>query len=324
MSIIVLGDLIIDDYKVVDVTRISPEAPCMIGLAHDEYVRLGGAANVAANIFKLDNSVVLVGQGQHDTFFPLLNTLGMPFLLYQGQHSIKTRFIDHKSRTQLFRYDIEKIIAQDSREDLVEYSSFIDSLNFPSYDTCVIVDYMKGMIRYNDVKRLEGCKVNIVSTKNKKPHRLLPKISKTRYQPINILIVNGKEFAEAQPIIGYQYVVRTEGDKGISVFKYRAVSDDWSESSLLVHIQGLKVDVFDVTGAGDTVTAVIAHCLDRMGFSEENLIRACFCANIEASKVVTKCGTAVLETPSDTILTKFRTAPCCKSKDEAICSNAEI
>jgi len=308
MSVIVLGDLIIDDYKVVDVTRISPEAPCMIGLAHDEYIRLGGAANVAANIFKLDNSAVLVGQGQYDTFFPLLNNLGMPALLYPGQHSIKTRFIDHKSRTQLFRYDIEKILPQDSREDLVEYSSFIDSLNFPSYNVCVLVDYMKGMVRYNDVKRIKGCKVNIVSTKNTKPHRILPKASKNRHQPINILVVNEREFASAQPIIGYQYAVRTEGEKGISVFKFRSVSDDWSESSLLVHIEGLKVDVFDVTGAGDTVTAVIAYCLDQMGFSEENLIRACFCANIEASKVVTKCGTTVLETAPDILLDTFKTA----------------
>lgn len=305
MSIIVIGDLILDDYKIVDVNRVSPEAPCLIGLAHQEYTRLGGAANVAANIFQLDSSVVLAGQGHYDTFFPLLSDLGIGCLLYPGAHSIKTRFIDHKSHSQLFRYDIEKVTPQDSREDILEYSTFIDNLDFKSNNVCVIVDYMKGMIRYNDVKRIKGCKTNIVSTKNPQPHKVLPKLGRNRFQSINILVVNEKEFASASRILNYQYAVRTEGDRGMSIFKYTPISDEWHEPSLLVHIQGIKVDVFDVTGAGDTVTAVIAFCLDQKGFSEENLIRACSCANIEASKVVTRSGTTVVESNADGVLFNF-------------------
>ena len=309
MSIVVIGDLILDDYKIVDVNRVSPEAPCLIGLAYENYIRLGGAANVAANIFQLDSSVVLVGQGQYETFFPLLNDLGLACLLYPGPQSIKMRFIDHKSHTQLFRYDIEKVTAQDSREDLPEYSSFIDNINFKSYNVCVIVDYMKGMIRYNDVKRMKGCSINIVSTKNPYPHRILPKLSKTGYQPTNILVVNEREYAAIKDVAGYQYVVRTEGDRGMSIFKYTKISDQYYEPELLKHIHGVKVDVFDVTGAGDTVTAVIAFCLDQMGFSEENLIRACYCANREASIVVTKCGTTVIETDVESLSAIFRNLP---------------
>lgn len=305
MSIIVMGDLIIDDYKIVDVSRVSPEAPCLVGLAYNEYIRLGGAANVAANIFQLDQSVCLVGQGDYDTFLPILTEMGMPCLLYQGSHSIKTRFLDYKSHAQLFRYDIEKIVPQDSQEDIQTYSSFIDSIDFRTHNICVIVDYMKGMVRYNDVKRIKGCKVNIISTKNPQPHRILPKPTKARYQPINILVVNEKEYANTKNVIGFQYAVRTEGDRGMSIFKYTKISDDQYTPYLLTHIDGIKVDVFDVTGAGDTVTAIIAFCLDQKGFSEENLIRSCYCANQEASKVVTKRGTTVVQTSIQDLFSSF-------------------
>ena len=305
MAMLVIGDLILDDYRIVDVNRVSPEAPCLIGSAYDRYIRLGGAANVAANIFQLDSTVALVGQGEYDTFFPLLNKLGMPCLLFAGSHSTKMRFIDHKSHTQLFRYDVEEVIAQDHKDDIAKYSTFIDDLELHKYDVCVIVDYMKGMIRYNDVKRIKGCKINIVSTKNPQPHRVLPKTKK--YQATNILVVNEREYAAAKDIVGYQYVVRTECDRGISIFKYTQVSDQYYKPDLLHHVDGIRVDVFDVTGAGDTVTAVDSFCLDQMGFSEENLIRACYCANKEAAKVVTKTGTTVIETEADTVLSYFKT-----------------
>jgi len=309
MSIVVIGDLIIDDYRIVDVNRVSPEAPCLIGLAYEEYERLGGAANVAANIFQLDSSIVLIGQGQYDTFFPIVNEMGMACLLFPGPHAIKMRFLDHKSHTQLFRYDVETITPQDSQDNLMAYSSFIDNIDFKVYNVCVIVDYMKGMIRYNDVKRIKGCPINIVSTKNPYPQRVLPKLSKTGYQPTNILVVNEREYAAIKDVAGYQYVVRTEGDRGMSIFKYTKVSEQYYEPELLKHIHGVKVDVFDVTGAGDTVTAVIAFCLDQMGFSEENLIRACYCANREASIVVTKCGTTVIETDTESLLAIFKNLP---------------
>jgi bifunctional ADP-heptose synthase (sugar kinase/adenylyltransferase) len=164
---------------------------------------------------------------------------------------------------------------------------------------------MKGMIRYNDVKRLKGCRVNIVSSKNTKPHRLIPK-SKRISDAVNILVVNEKEYAAAGDILGYQYVVRTEGDRGMSVFKYTPMSDTYYLPRLLAHVDGVKVDVFDVTGAGDTVTAVIAFCLDQFGFSEDNLVKACRCANREAAKVVTKTGTTVLDSDVDSVLGFFK------------------
>jgi len=303
MSIIVIGDLILDDYRIVDVNRVSPEAPCLIGLACEQYLRLGGAANVAANIFKLDSSVVLVGKGQFDAFHPILSEMNMASLLLPGSYSTKMRFIDHKSHVQLFRYDIEDIIPQNSRE--AEYSTFIDSIDFRMYNVCVVVDYMKGMIKYTDVKPLRGCKINIVSTKNYLPHRVLPR----RHPAINILIINEREFATAREIREYQYVVRTEGNKGMSIFKYTQIAEDYYEPALLTHIEGVKVDVFDVTGAGDTVTGVVAFCLDQKGFSEDNLIRACNCANLEAAKAVTKTGTAVVEIDAESLLCIFENFP---------------
>jgi len=63
----------------------------------------------------------------------------------------------------------------------------------------------------------------------------------------------------------------------------------------IYHVPAHEVKVFDVTGAGDTVVAMIAYCLNRYGFSEENLKNACYIANLEASFVVSQHGTATIE-----------------------------
>lgn len=283
MSIIVIGDLIIDDYRIVDVNRISPEAPCLVGSAHDQYIRLGGAANVAANIFQLDKKVCLVGQGEKDVFLPVTNSMGMECILYEGTHSTKIRFIDNKSHVQLFRYDVEKITPPDYYLDHLKYASFIDSIDFNNYNICVIVDYLKGMVRY--IHRLNRCKVNIVSTKNPYPNKLIT------YDAINILILNEQEFNALKSTTGFSYIIKTEGDRGMSVLK----ANNENVFQTIKHIDGIKVEVFDVTGAGDTVTAVVAYHLDLFGFSEEKLIKACECANKEAAKVVAKLGTAVID-----------------------------
>lgn len=296
MAIVVIGDLIVDDYKIVDVNRVSPEAPCLIGLAHDQYVRLGGAANVAANIHHLDNSVCLVGQGRKDTFLPFTEKLGMDCRLYEGEHSTKIRFIDNKSHVQLFRYDVEKVIPPHYDEDLDSYSSFIDSINFKDYKVCVIVDYLKGMIRH--IKDLDLCEINIVSTKSQWPNNLIT----SEQNKTNILIVNEKEYSEIKSVSGFNYIIRTEGSNGMSIFKR---SPHCQQHNLLKHIDGIQVEVFDVTGAGDTVTAVVSFCLNHFGLTDDNLIKACECANKEAAKVVAKMGTTIIQTPLQEVIESF-------------------
>jgi len=309
MSIVVIGDLILDDYRFVDVSRVSPEAPCLIGLDKSQDLRLGGAANVACNIRQLTNNLLLVGQCEENEYRPLLDKYDVDCKILDGKHSIKMRFIDERTNVQLFRYDIEKVIPQNSRDNFTNYVDFVDKIDFKSFNICVIVDYKKGMIRTCDIKRLSGSKINIVSTKNERPHLVLPRPrhwKRLKNAPVNILIFNNKEYNAAKEIWGYNYIIRTEGDRGMTIFK---VIEDPEEidhrEDVLAKIDAIKVDIFDVTGAGDTVTAVVAFCLDKYGFSEENLVKACRCANYAASKVVTISGTAVVQDSVDEISVMF-------------------
>lgn len=309
MSIVIIGDLMIDDYKIVDVNRVSPEAPCLVGVYKVGYQRLGGAANVACNLSQLTKDMLLVGICRKDEFNVLLDAYDIKSLLFEGDHSTKTRFVDARSQAQLFRYDREKCLPQDGGENLIEYSEFMDLVDFKLFNVCVIADYMKGAVKYSAVKRLNGSRVNIVSTKNVYPHKVLPRhrnLKRLKSVPVNLLVINEREYLDAKEIWGFQYIVRTEGDKGISILK--VIEDEeqiFHEEQLLHHVDAVKIDVFDVTGAGDTVTAVLAFCFDKVKFSEENLIKACDLANKEAAIVVSRRGTSVIESGIDFFLDKF-------------------
>lgn len=272
MSIIVVGDIILDDYRMVSVSRVSPEAPCLIGLAQDKYYRLGGAANVANNIKSYGSDVMLAGVCSH-LVESLLVENKIEFSIDIGTNSVKTRFIDRKSGTQLFRYDSESIHPTES-------SVASNSKLYDKHNVCIVADYMKGVITpYTDVR---GCGINIVNTKNPYVNDIMP----TRVGAVNILIVNDLEFMALHDFKRYDYVVRTEGADGMSVFN--------TTCKRVSHIPAFNVKLSDVTGAGDTVAATIGACLDRHGFSEENLVKSCYAASYAAAKVVEKIGTATV------------------------------
>jgi bifunctional ADP-heptose synthase (sugar kinase/adenylyltransferase) len=114
----------------------------------------------------------------------------------------------------------------------------------------------------------------------------------------NILIVNQIEYKKLEQNFEhllFHFVVRTEGENGITIFKNNQDSPSASAFSELAHIEGQKVDVFDVTGAGDTVTATIAWYLNKKGLTEKSLVDACHVANYAASLVVSQHGTAVVK-----------------------------
>lgn len=304
--IFVIGDLLLDEYRYVDVKRVSPEAPCLIGkhIVREDR-RLGGAGNVAANVFALTNDLFVLGACD-DAYMKLLGKHGIKGICLSSEKtSVKMRFVDSKTRIQVFRYDIET--ETPPAEQLDEYKQFFD--DFEEYQwqyqaVCVVADYSKGMIKGYKTRRVPGCRINIVSTKNTQPYDVLPSKFKTKRDPksTNILVVNAGEYQGAKAIWGYDYIVRTEGENGITLIK---VSEDLGmiehEEEVVAHIPGIKVDVFDVTGAGDTVTAMIAYYLnERLGdigqekFFDAIMTKACEIANYAASLVIGKSGTTAI------------------------------
>lgn len=286
--ILVIGDIILDDYRIVDIHRVSPEAPCLVGRHQTEYYRLGGAANVANNIKALTRDLLLVGECC-DNMQSLIEDAEIPHLIQLGRNSTKIRFIDKKSRAQVFRYDVEE--TEDPSDHPAQLIDSIPIIPEHEYKVQVIVDYLKGTV--NKISQVR-CPINIFSTKNPYPSRLI-KHRKAQ----NVLVLNKGEFdrADKDSLKEFSYVVRTEGEDGISVF----------DSSLLLirNFEALRVDVFDVTGAGDTVTAIIAFCTSQFGLTEDTLAKACFCANVEAAKVIAMHGTAIVTSTENEIINMF-------------------
>lgn len=299
--IIVIGDFIIDEYQYVDITRVSPEAPCLIGKTIDpSEKRLGGAGNVFANIANLTKQVIACGPMTKETFEIIKSLRTKDVLTIPVPHNpTKVRFIDSKSRIQVFRNDIEtetpKLTGDASEEK--RYCDFINSIPFKGIDVCVLADYGKGMIRGEKKFRLSGCKINIVSTKNTNPFMVMPSrfINKRDPKTVNILALNNDEYKAAKEILGYDYIVRTHGANGIQVLKCTEDPGMVDHTEEIVFTEpGRKVDVFDVTGAGDTVVATIAYWINRKGFSEDVLFDAVRLANYAASIVVGKSGTVAI------------------------------
>ena len=294
MSILVVGDLMLDIYEHVDIYRVSPEAPCLIGLNKFNTYFLGGAANVAHNLFKLTSEFQLVGKCsifENTQFMRLIRDVGIPVNFLNGNISTKIRFVDTRSKTQVFRHDIETPLDDNYQKDFLDINELFSKLpNYPR--VLLLVDYRKGMIRPNSVKFMRSSAINIVSSKSTRPSELLP--TKGSENRVNILVLNQHEFKRLKEYKEYDYIVRTEGSDGISIIKREKMEP-------LYHIPAFPVAVFDVTGAGDTVVAILAFCLHKFGFTEENLKKACYIANREAAQCVAHHGTTVTECTSNTI-----------------------
>ena len=280
MSIVVIGDLILDNYNIVKADRVSPEAPCLVGRSLNKgFLRLGGAGNVALNIRNLTADMVLVGVGC-SLYRELLTKNNIPNRVVSSlQQSIKTRFIDEKSRVQIFRYDEEETnLPSDIRESI---KRIVRSIELKKYDIAVIVDYKKGLFdREYLALESDRSKINLISTKKTDLSEVVN--IKNNRNSTHILVVNNDEYLKMKYEPKIDYTIRTVGEDGIILYKGKKEIN---------RIRGEKIDAFDVTGCGDTVLATVAYSLNKTKFNEDSLYRACKLANYAASRVAMKTGT---------------------------------
>lgn len=296
-KILIVGDIMLDKYYFGSVERISPEAPVPIVNIRKEESRLGGAANVANNIASLGGQSLLCGAIGHDFFGKEIERLSRQkniktVLLRTSAPTItKARIIGEKQ--QIVRVDYEDK-AELKNEDKKPLKEAIQA-NLTDYDILVISDYGKGLISEEFCNflirhaRKEGKKI-IIDPKGK---------NWKKYSGADIVTPNVKELSD---IVGYivpntdraiekaareaidannlTSLLVTRSEKGMSL-----ISD-----SIPVHIPTHSEEVFDVSGAGDTVVATLSICL-AAGF---NMTEAMKTANIAAGIVVKKIGTATL------------------------------
>ena len=295
-KIFVIGDLILDRYIWGKVDRISPEAPVPVVEVTREDFLLGGASNVANNIVALGGSATIVGVAGNDRAGDVLTSL----LHKQGIkcHGIfrssrttivKTRVIAHNQ--QVVRFDKEDKDRIDGKisKGLLEYIQG----HLPDHDAVIISDYKKGVVSSELIKEV---------LKSAKPSKIFvsvdPKVGHFKfYKGVSLVTPNLAEASLASGIeikdekslihagktllktLSCDAVLITRGEQGMSLF----------EKEKVTHILTITKDVYDVTGAGDTVIA--AFTLARAAGA--SMRTAAAVANHAAGIVVGKVGTAV-------------------------------
>jgi D-beta-D-heptose 7-phosphate kinase/D-beta-D-heptose 1-phosphate adenosyltransferase len=269
-KVLVVGDLILDQYIWGPVSRISPEAPVPVVNVSSETLQLGGAANVSNNIRSLGGRVDLCGVIGADEagrqFMEVLhrNGIGADGILIDRDRpsTRKTRIVAHSQ--QLVRFDVERTdpISGVLEGRLIRYIAAC----IRSAAAVVVSDYAKGVI----TPRLMSGLIDLAD-RHKVPVIVDPKVTHIGYyKGATVITPNHLEAVQASGLhgddevtlleagrqlhqrLGCRAVLITRGERGMSLFE---------DSGHVTHIPTVARQVFDVTGAGDTVVATLALAL---------------------------------------------------------------
>lgn len=274
----IIGDLMLDRWIMGTADRMSPEAPIPILLEQSQKISPGGAANLAVNVAAIHNDVQLYGAvGKDVDGYSLVNLLknSNVFLSIAEDATITTtkiRLVEHRGQ-HILRWDREKPYTKDSCVAQLLFSLKEDSM-------VLVSDYAKGVIKPHTVKSiLEKTQWVLVDPKQSADYydgAFLVKPNMKEYESWNgaFDVDAAVKFTLAH---NWQWLVITDGAKGIHV-----VSKQGSYS----HVKEPVREVADVTGAGDTVLAVIAHGI-KQGMT---VPRACELACYAAARNVEKFG----------------------------------
>jgi D-beta-D-heptose 7-phosphate kinase/D-beta-D-heptose 1-phosphate adenosyltransferase len=293
--ILVIGDLMLDRYWHGTTARISPEAPVPVVSISDIEERAGGAGNVALNITALGGQSRLLGLTGNDESASVLKALleaqniVCDFVIVEGSSTVtKLRIISRQQ--QLIRLDFEDGFIN-SDANLIE-ACFQRQLD--SADVVILSDYGKGTLK--EVGRL----IDLARASNK-PILVDPKGTDfCRYQGATIITPNLAEFEAVSGPCKNEQVLVEKGTAALEQYDLTALLITRGEQGMTLlhrdaepfHLPTHAQEVFDVTGAGDTVIATLAAGL-AVGLDYPSATRF---ANHAAGVVVGKLGTATVST----------------------------
>jgi D-beta-D-heptose 7-phosphate kinase/D-beta-D-heptose 1-phosphate adenosyltransferase len=297
--ILVLGDLMLDEFIWGRVRRISPEAPVPVVEIERHTLALGGAGNVVSNLVALGAAVAPLGVVGDDmgadrlreAFKEIGVTTDSLVIDESRPTTLKTRILAHNQ--QVVRADRESraLVSDEIQDRIIERFSREIELA----DAVVVSDYNKGLL----APRLLARSLQAASERGLTVC-LDPKLRNFAfYEPVTIITPNNQEAAEAAGIaiedepslieagrrildsIACQGVLVTRGEEGMTLF---------TGGGEVTHIPTTAREVYDVTGAGDTVIATLALALAAGAAMAEGAMLA----NHAAGVVVGKLGTAVV------------------------------
>ena len=300
-----VGDVMLDRFVYGTVERISPEAPIPVLRVTGDSFMPGAAGNVAANLVALGAHVHLVSVAGADDAGSRLaglieDGIGEPpaLVVQPGREtSLKTRYIAEAQ--QLLRADRETVlpIATETADRLLAEVQ----AGLPACGAMILSDYGKGVLAPPLVGRLieaahDAGKPVIVDPKGR---------DFSRYRNATVVTPNRRELAEAagmpagddaQVVAAARHLLAADAFASIVVTRSEqgmtlVAADDGAP----MHLRAESREVYDVSGAGDTVVATLAAVLAAAGgFSRERLVAAARLANLAGGIVVGKAGTAVV------------------------------
>ena len=305
----ILGDLIIDRYIHGKSDRLSPEAPVPIVHidSHSERYNLGGAGNVAANIRALGGNPILMSITGASRLSGIVierllddADIDGSYIGYDAGRTVTTKVRIIANNQQIVRLDEEKIEPIDSYFE----NRIIDRFRAmaPDLEAVILSDYGKGVLAGSLIAHVTG-----IAAEYNIPVFLDPKVANAVHYRVETITAMTPNLTEAIGLnngnngniedIGYgilskywhQYVLITRGEQGMSLFTANrpAIGVHPAQDRNAVHIPTTARNVFDVSGAGDTVIATLALAF-ASGYS---MLESVQLANKAAGIVVGKAGT---------------------------------
>jgi len=298
-KVMIIGDIILDKFVYGKVERISPEAPVPVVEVEKETFLLGGAANVVNNIVSLDGQTYLFGVIGYDSAGDrVLELLDQRNCLTSGlireknrRTTIKTRVIANKQQVVRFDKENRTPVSKDTFERL---KNKIEK-QLKNVDLIIISDYGKGVITTElmsflcDAPKVHK-KIILVDPKikNASMYRGATYITPNQKEAedmTDVRITDHKSLCQAGNVLmerlGCEAAIITLGEKGMSILE---------RSGQVTDIPAVAREVYDVTGAGDTVIGVMG-----LGLAANlSLLQSAFLANVAAGIVVGELGTAAV------------------------------
>lgn len=292
VHVLVVGDIMLDRYIHGRTDRVSPEAPVPVVQIEGSDDRLGGAANVAANVVSLGGRCTLVGaigdDGAGRSVAALLAAAGIStdlVIVPNCRTTVKERVVSrHK---QLLRMDVEATLPASVADEIALRAK----RHLSNADVLVIEDYDKGAVT-------SPAHIVAVAKEHQVPTIADPKFKPfAEYRGVQVLKPNQPEFEQALghwPLgdelhetgrelarsNGLEAIALTRGEEGLTLFQ---------ANGECLHVPAESVDVYDSTGAGDTVAATLGICV-ALGWPLVDGVRV---ANVAGGVVCAKSGTAV-------------------------------
>ena len=288
-NILIIGDLILDKYIFGKNNRLNPESVAPLIDIKSEDIRPGGAANVAMNLNNLNNKIWLMGIIGNDSSGKSLlrilnqNKINTSLIRKEKNTTIKTRFMCENS--QLLRVDNDFISELNIKRSLKKIDKIIKKINL-----IYIADYKKGVISKILIHELK---------KRNVPIFVDPKNQIKTFQGVEFIKMNQKYFKDLMKNFDNPLTIKkkfkinnfivTQGSKGSFII------DKYNNK---INVKGIKTEVFDVSGAGDTFGAAFVNEY----LNGKTIFNSLKYANEKSAEVVRKIGTSTISENNNYII----------------------